>query len=506
MDTIISDIVPTLDIRSAPSPPFIVLLNAFHRHAIAYCYWKSSGRVHKALCGDSDLDLLIAKQDQYRAQKIILDCGFKLFPSTACMEHPSISSYLGYDEAKGRLVHLHICVRLAIGESLLKNYVLPWEGTLLARAVYHQNFPIRVLDAASEALLIIVRFCLELRRSDPVVLRHWRAAESKYHQTIREIPQQIDRRLLRERAGDVFTGTLADMIADAAFDDAPVERLRSLRWRIRRELGVWRTYNAVEAGLRGISRVAAWSIGKINDRALHQSRPWRRRAPGGGCVVAVLGVDGSGKTTVVSAVRAWLGAEVDTVSIYFGTGDGRPSFVLLPFKLLASVIRSVLRTKPKGASHGRISGNAPSITYSALLMIWAFVLSVEKRLKLIAARRGADRGLVVVTDRYPQDEYPEYNDGPLLGRLNWAPPWLREFERKAYALARRLPPDLVIKLEVTEATAAKREPDMDPETVRRRIELVRRLAFADARVVRVDAEQPLECVLGQVKREVWNML
>src|SRR6266550_3371064 len=78
------------------------------------------------------------------------------------------------------------------------------------------------------------------------------------------------------------------------------------------------------------------------------------RAPGGGCVAAVIGVDGSGKSTVVAAIRAWLGQEIDVVPIYFGTGSGRPSLLLWPFKLMVPLITLLLRTKPQGASHGKI--------------------------------------------------------------------------------------------------------------------------------------------------------
>ena len=47
---------------------------------------------------------------------------------------------------------------------------------------------------------------------------------------------------------------------------------------------------------------------------------------------------------------------------------------------------------------------------------------------------------------------------------------------------------------------------MDPAVIRERIAALRRLAFPGARVVPVDAEQPLAEVLRAVKREIWNML
>jgi thymidylate kinase len=170
------------------------------------------------------------------------------------------------------------------------------------------------------------------------------------------------------------------------------------------------------------------------------------------------------------------------------------------------LIMRMLKSKPKFASHGKISGHAPGLLYSLLLMVWAVAVAVDKRKKLAAARRGINRGLIVLADRYPQNQILGFNDGPLLTRLTVVPHWLRRFEGATYALARRLPPDLVIKLVVTPETAARREPKMDPAVIRERIAALQRLEFPGARVVCVDAEQPLAEVIRAVKHEIWRLI
>jgi hypothetical protein len=482
-----------------------VVLADFQRQNISYCYWKSSRRIHAALTGEADLDLLVARDDQHRAQSILLDRGLKLFPYVAHREDPAMSSYLGYDEPSGRIVHLHLHFRLVAGDSLLKNYRLPWEATILARAAAHPMLPVRMLDPASEALLLMVRACLELRRSDPVTLRNWEAVRRKFALDRAALAARVSRATFRARAAEALSEDVADMLATAFADNHALKGGRRLRRRLRKELAAFRTYNSVEARLRSAWRAMLWMAGGLNERLLHLPRPWRRRACGGGRVVALLGVDGSGKTTVVGAIRRWLGAEVDVVPTYFGTGAGRPSLLLLPLKLMLPLIAPWLKAKPRGSPHGKVSNYAPGLVYSLLLMVWATVVALEKRSKLLGAHRGAKRGLIVVTDRYPQNEILDFNDGPLLARLSKAPLWLRRFESRAYELARRLSPDLVIKLCVTPETAARREPDMDPAVIPERIDALRRLTFPGARVVSVDAEQPLAEVIRAVKREVWHL-
>ena len=138
-------------------------------------------------------------------------------------------------------------------------------------------------------------------------------------------------------------------------------------------------------------------------------------------------------------------------------------------------------------------------------MGWAAAVAMDKRGKLLAARRGADRGLVVVADRYPQNEDVTYSDAPLLqrlGRRGGSTDW----KHKPMSSRDACPPDLVIKLEVGAATLARREPDMNADVIQHRIEGFRRLAFTGARTVLVRAEQPLPDVLRAIKREVWRTL
>jgi hypothetical protein len=501
-----SGTVVRLPVDDPTLPLLLMILGDFHRQTISYCYWKSSNRIQSVLAGEGDLDLLIARHDQHRAEAILLERGFKLFPSVAMRDHPAILSYLGYDEPSGRLIHLHLHFRLIVGERLHKNYRIPWETEILAQAIPHPTLTVKILDPASEAVLLGVRACLELRRLDPVTLRGWRTMLARFALDRKQLAKTLDHAQLAGRATELMGDDLGAMLAEAIFREGPFEESGRLRRAIRRHFAPYRTYNVLEVRLRSAARAIHWAAGGLNKFYLHLPRPWSRRAPGGGCVVALIGIDGSGKTTISTTIRAWLSSEVDVMPVYFGTGGGRPSLLLRPFKLTVPLLTLVLKTKPRGSSHGKVSKGAPGLLYSLSLMAWAAVVAREKRTKLLAAHRGASRGLVVVTDRYPQNEIRGFNDGPLLTRLAWGPSWLRGWEASTYALAQRLPPDLVIKLIVTPETTARREPDMDSTVIEERIEAIPRLTFSGARVVSINAEQPLADVIRAVKQEIWRTL
>ncbi|MEO8317449.1 MAG: hypothetical protein ABI561_03915 [Bradyrhizobium sp.] len=505
---IVRELAPMMrsEAESPLSPILMSVLHDFRQKTISYCYWKSSRNIHAVLAGRSDLDLLVARKDQHRCQTILMQRGLKLFPTVPYRDHPALLNFLGYDELTGQLVHVHLHFRLITGERLLKNYCLPWEDAILARAIPHPTLPIRILDPTTEAVLLIVRSCFELRRRDPVTFRHWQTTTRKFARDRRALATQIDSSSVHDLAAALLNRQVANEIVDAIHDDKPLEAQRSLRRHVKACLAPYRTYNMAEERMRATWRAVHWIAGGLNKRLLHLPRPWSRRAPGGGAVVAIVGLDGSGKSTVVAAIMEWFGSEIDAVPMYFGTGDGRPSLLLYPFKKIVPLITRVLRTRPKGSSHGSISGHSPGFLYSMLLTIWSAVVALEKRSKLLASRRGADRGLIVLTDRYPQNELLSFNDGPLLVRLAHVPRWLRRFEASAYALARRLPPDLVIKLQVTARTAEAREPTMDPSVIRERIESMCGLNFNAKRVVTVNAEAPLAEVIRRTKSEIWDIL
>lgn len=497
---------PPSDARHAICPILLALLHDIQSEQISCCYWKSSRAIDAVLAGEGDLDLLVAPADQHRCQAILLAHGLKLFPMVASRDHPAMLSFLGFDDLTGRLVHVHLHLRLVAGERLLKNYTLPWQDVIMARAMRHPAYPIRMLDPASEALLLVIRSALELRRRDPVTLRHWASTIDKFARDRTELTDKVTGSKLYDLAEQLLDRNLAHRIVAAFFSNAPLHRQHALRHDLSRSLAPYRTYNTVEARLRATIRAGQWIIGGLNRQYFHWPRPSARRAPGGGSVIAIIGVDGSGKSTVVATLRAWLGAEIDVLPMYFGTGDGRPSLLMRPFKALVPLAARLLRTRPKGSSHGKISDQGPGFAYQVMLAGWAMVVAREKRSKLLAAHRGASRGLVVLTDRYPQNEIVGFNDGPLLHRLPKLPRWLRRTEASAYALARRLPPDLVIKLQVSAETAQAREPAMAPTVIRDRLVAIQHLDFAARRVVTVDAEQPLADVIRTVKREVWRRL
>jgi hypothetical protein len=144
-------------------------------------------------------------------------------------------------------------------------------------------------------------------------------------------------------------------------------------------------------------------------------------------------------------------------------------------------------------------------------LAWILSLSRERLRRARAARRAKGLGMVVLSDRFPQSQFPGWNDGPRLTQWvdsgSWVVRQAARRERAAFAAVELSPPDLVIKLNITPEAALSRKPETPVDQVRRGVDLLRRLRFPDTtRVVDLNAESPLEEVLLQAKQAVWDAL
>jgi hypothetical protein len=148
---------------------------------------------------------------------------------------------------------------------------------------------------------------------------------------------------------------------------------------------------------------------------------------------------------------------------------------------------------------------------SAARAIWALVLAYEKSRRLREAERARQRGIGVRCDRCPQTNVRGFNDGPLLTPWLESPQtWRRRlagWELGIYEGARRLAPDLVIKLDLSPEVAISRKPDMAAEECARRRSAVASLEWGErCHMLTIDAEQPLERVIAEAKAAIWAEL
>lgn len=212
-------------------------------------------------------------------------------------------------------------------------------------------------------------------------------------------------------------------------------------------------------------------------------------------VIAVTGCDGSGKSTLTADLVAHLRQQGSTELLYLGQSSGRIVEWIGTLPVIGlSFSRYLLRKSEKvHAERSAAPGSATALVIY-LLSRWR---TYKFRRMLMMSRRG----VLVVTDRYPQTEVPGFRfDGPQLAKTsggNWLVRKLAAHELQLYQRMAACLPLLVIRLNVDAETAHARKPDHNLTTLREKIAVWPHLRFNGASILDLDAREQAGTILDR---------
>ena len=211
-------------------------------------------------------------------------------------------------------------------------------------------------------------------------------------------------------------------------------------------------------------------------------------------VFAVVGCDGTGKTTLTADLLANLGKKGPTKRRYLGLISGEMGDKIKDLPFIGVRLENNLHNKANRALD--MEKKLPGVG-TALIM---YVLSLWRSFLMLGVIRLSRRGVQVITDRYPQVEIPGFHyDGPGL-TVNRTDSWLvrklAEREQRLYEWMAGKKPALVIRLNINAEAAHARKPDHDIDELRDKISVMAHLNFNGARVCDIDTTAPYPEVLA----------
>lgn len=216
-------------------------------------------------------------------------------------------------------------------------------------------------------------------------------------------------------------------------------------------------------------------------------------------LIALVGADGSGKSTLLGEVVAHVARTRPAEAGYLGLGSGPLGERIKSWPVIGVPLERFFSDKARQARNP--NGRIPGVLTA--LVLYRYSLKRKARFDRMLALR--QQGIAVVTDRYPQIEVPGFYDGPGLSAARadgWITKWLSARERRLYEEMASVLPTLVVRLNIDIATAVARKPDHERGLLAMKIDATPKLTFNRARIVEIDATQPLEKVLHDTKQAI----
>ena len=451
---------------------------------VSYCHWKGNAYLDRALRAEDDLDLLVRRADVDVFTAALHRLGFKEARSARAV--PGVSHYYGYDREADRLVHVHAYHQLIVGDDLTENYRLPLETALLAAAF--RDGPVPVPPPELELIGFVIRKTLEHSTWDAMLVGRGRLP-AKSRKELALLQAQAD-----AAAVDRLLALHLPFIEPSVF----AECLHALGERA----GAWAR---IRAGRRLVARLEPHSrhsrFGDVTRKLARRgvqvvrrlaSRPWpRKRLAGGGAIIALVGGDGAGKSTVVGELFAWLSNDLAVEKVHLG----KPAWSWTTF-----LVRGSMKARAELVGRARRNRGAGSGGKKTAMLL-ALTRARDRHRAYIRARRFALGGGLVICDRFPLPQLTSM-DAPRIEPAGRLPAALSRREKRYYR--RIAPPDVLLVLRVDPEVAVQRQPSDEPDFTRRRWREIWELDWHALGAHVIDAGRSPAEVLSEIKSVVWS--
>ena len=471
-----------------------------------YCHWKSNYHLPQAMSGIEDWDVLINIEDFPTFLTIIFDLKAKNARSINDASQFGIYHFYALDETTGTLVHIHAYVRVLSGDSLVKSYRLPFERMLLSN-LREERIPVPIKEA--ELIVFILRNSLKFL--SPLDIYKQKKA---YEEVLKELEWLLD---------GIDMALFEELIKDY-FPNVDVNLLHTLLGKIQTRasfISCMKTAFLINTSLNNFRRISWLGSQALTFRLLLRiilNKFLKKRKymkfQGGGNIIAMIGPQAVGKSTIAKHIKNWLGAEFDVCTVHVGKPPA--TLLTLPFRLMFPLMRK-LAPQQRSTEIEKSMENEANVNkqFSYLYILRRLILAYERRKILKWIFRNAANGSIVICDRYPS-EYIGAVDG-----ASFTPAMIESQNSKMRQMLMRMEqkmyfkisaPDIVLRLSVSVEEAVYRDQvrdkagPKDPSYVRFRHNSANQPHFSRCTVLDFDTSDSLDNTLLTVKKKLWRFL
>jgi len=490
------------------------LFNSLNDHNIVYCHWKSNKDLGNKFKGEIEYDLLVARSDVQSFESVLAKKKFKRVNEKNTSHVPSIHHFYRYDEISNTLIHMHALYgSLITGESLIKNYKLPLEHILLDNREFESSIPIP--NKSLEFSLFVVRMMLKHASVIEYIL-----ALRDYENIKEELIWLTNRKETIVEAQQILGNNLPEITVKIFNKSANALKKNNAYLQrflygqvIKRRLKSYRRYCSFLAVYLTVKVVCSRLFRRIFNRK------GSKTPVSGGVLIAFVGPEATGKSTLVSETHYFFSRFLDTKKVHLG----KPPFTLLSllprsllfiYRLFGSMNKS--NSRVTGQSHNIENDNNPfKVFFYFLYSIKSIFIALDRKVLAIKAYRWAGQGKIVICDRYPTMVVGAM-DSPMIRVAEGGSIFkklfllLENWERRFYS---HIPaPDAVIRLTVPLEVAVRRNQMREKKGkeselyVRNRHGMANKFSFPDSVVHCIDTNKPQKETVKEARKIIWDIL
>ena len=466
---------------------------------LSWCHWKSNIRIKDSLNGKTDLDILVAPEQVEIFKVKLKNCNFVEFNSPPWSNYSGVSNWIGHDSNSGKLIHFHLHERLLTGLKSVKAHSLPWNKIFLEAIIKDKFSGFPIIPPPLEIHLLFTR---ELAKSS-IISRYYFSIFKKNiidEFIINEMKSLLDLSDKKDilKWGNILWGKKNAkeisniLVSKDWFEFTNLNKLYFLTHNVLKKYATKSWYESFflkvfNVTLRKISNFLSKFFGKFSGKMTLKKE---------GPIIAIIGCDGSGKTSLNNELNKWLSWKLESKVIYLGSKDMLLRSFQKKVKNNKNIKNFILNKKLKNKK---------------LLRLFFAVYSAQIKLfKINKARYLSKKGKIILTDRLPQTEFLgdiyDSSSDLNINELNFLERFFFKYEKFIFKKMSFFKPDLIISLVVKPKVAIKRKPNHDFDILNKKSIVLKKLKFEGIRKIDIDANQDFEDVLKITKNVVWECI
>lgn len=498
------------------------LFGKWSEMGIRYAHFKSNENLNYSFNDNGDFDVLV---DPLRSKDVFAtlnELGAKQTNTIPEKHYPGVDNWLLFDDESGRIHHLHLHFQIMSGKPYVKDYEIPFRDIILDSRIFNEQWQIYVSNPNVELILLTVRLVIKSHFSDLVksfvgAYRTYDTLQKEREGLLKIVSSAEVENYLEKIFGTEYTHILKRIILSDYIGSADFRRLSHI---VRDNFKSSRRVSAFKGSVRSMRSTLHYFWLRVIKKMGYFTIS-KKTSLSSGAIIAFVGVDGSGKSTTEREIYKWLSKQFDCSRVYMGLGDGKTA-------PLATILKKGRRLIGSGSFESNESINSKNYVkrepitffknpkyYIRKRLLISTIYSVEKNNynNFIRMNRYRINGGISVLDRYPQIELPNQNDGPKIEAykdLIKAEGYISRMTKKEISklsIVRTIKPDVIFRLNISAEESMRRKPDQkDISIVQGKIDDLNRITFQGARIEDINAMQPYEQEIIEIKRIIWNLL